>query len=140
MHTVLQTDSSKRGLGAVLMQEGTPIYFTPQSLTTCEQNYQNLECETLATIWGMERFHYFLFGKPFTLKTDQKPQASIYNKHLVNISPRIQRLIIRSLPYSFQCLWKAGRKILVADALSRVSPESDMDGDNKNYSSAYSHG
>ena len=133
-HTTLQTDSSKRGLGAVLLQGNSPIYFASRSLSKCEQNYQNLERETLATIWGMERFHYFLYGKPFTLETDQKPLASIYNKHLINISPRIQRLIIRSLPYNFQCVWKEGRKIPAADALSRVSPENCLDGDNKTIS------
>ena len=43
-----------------------------------EQNYQNLEREALGTIWGMEKFHYFLYGKEFTLETDQKPLVSIY--------------------------------------------------------------
>ena len=35
----------------------------------------------------------------FTLETDQKPLVSIYRKHMVEILPRIQRLIVRSLPY-----------------------------------------
>ena len=42
-------------------------------LTGAEKNYQNLERECLAMIWGMEKFHYFLYGKQFTLETDQKP-------------------------------------------------------------------
>ena len=37
-----------------------------------ESNYQNLEQETLGTIWGMEKFHYFPYGNKFTLETDQK--------------------------------------------------------------------
>ena len=41
----------------------------------------------------MEKFHYFLYGKEFTLETDQKPLVSIYKKHMVDISPRVQRLI-----------------------------------------------
>ena len=44
----------------------------------------------------MEKFHYFLYGKEFTLETDQKPLVSIYKKHMVDISPRVQRLIVRS--------------------------------------------
>ena len=47
----------------------------------------------------MEKFHYFLYGKEFTLETDQKPLVSIYKKHMVDISPRVQRLIVRSFPY-----------------------------------------
>ena len=46
----------------------------------------------------MEKFHYFLYGKEFTLETDQKPLVSIYKKHMVDIS------------------------IPVADALSHVTP------------------
>ena len=41
----------------------------------------------------MEKFHYFLYGKEFTLETDQKPLVSIYKKHVIDISPRVQRLI-----------------------------------------------
>ena len=70
----------------------------------------------------MERFHYFLYGKHFKLETDQKPLASIYRKHLIDISPRIQRLVFRSLPYDFHTEWILGKHIPIADALSRVSP------------------
>ena len=121
-HTTLQTDSSKKGLGSVLMQHGKPIYFASRSLTKTEANYQNLERETLATIWQMEHFHYFLYGKEFTLEPDQKLLASIYKKHIVDVSPQIQRLIICSLPYNFQVVYVCGRNIPAAYALSHVSP------------------
>ena len=74
--------------------------FTSRALIGSERNYQNLERECLAMIWGMEKFHHFLYGKEFTLETDQKPLVSIYRKHMVEISPRIQRLVVRSFPYS----------------------------------------
>ena len=71
----------------------------------------------------MEKFHYFLYGKEFTLETDQKPLVSIYKKHMVDISPRVQRLIVRSFPYMpFKVVYKKGKDIPVADALSRVTP------------------
>ena len=97
--TTLQTDASKKGFGACLIQNDEAICFSSCSLTKTEQNYQNLEREALGTIWEMERFHYFLYGKEFTLKTDQKPLVSIYKKHMIDISPRVQRLIVRSFPY-----------------------------------------
>ena len=71
----------------------------------------------------MEKFHYFLYGKEFTLETDQKPLVSIYRKHMVESSPRIQRLIVRSLQYQlFNVQYKKGLEIPLADALSRVTP------------------
>ena len=121
--TTLQTDASKKGLGAVILQDSKPVMFASRALTGAEKNYQNLERECLATIWGMEKFHYFLYGKHFTLKTDQKPLASIYKKHMVDISPRIQRLVVRSFPYQpFDVQYRRGKDIPLADALSRVSP------------------
>ena len=97
--TPLETDTPKKELGAVILQNLKPVMFASRALTGAEKNYQNLERECLAMIWGMEKFHYFLYGKQFTLETNQKPLVSIYKKHMVEISPRIQRLVVRSFPY-----------------------------------------
>ena len=39
----LQTDASKKGLGACLIQKGKVICYASRALTKTEQNYQNLE-------------------------------------------------------------------------------------------------
>ena len=71
----------------------------------------------------MEKFHYFLYGKEFTLETDQKCLVSIYKKHIVEISPRSQRLVVRSFPYQpFHIRYRKGVEIPLADTLSRVTP------------------
>ena len=71
----------------------------------------------------MEKFHYFLYGKEFTLETNQKPLVVIYKKHMVEISPRIQYLVVRSFPYQpFDVRYWKGVEIPLADALSRVTP------------------
>ena len=107
----------------MILQDLKPVMFALRALTGAEKNYQNLERECLAMIWGMEKFHYFLYGKHFTLETDQKPLVSIYRKHMVEISPRIQRLVVRSFPYQpFDVQYRRGKEIPLADALSRVSP------------------
>ena len=41
--TTLQTDASKKGLGACLIQNGTVVCYASRTLTKTEQNYQNLE-------------------------------------------------------------------------------------------------
>ena len=121
--TTLQTDASKKELRACLIQKGKVICYASRALTKTEQNYQNLEWEALGTIWGMEKFHYFLYGKEFTLETNQKPLVSIYKKHMIDISPRVQRLIVRSFPFlPFKVVYKKGTDIPVADALNRVIP------------------
>ena len=119
VETTLQIDASKKGLGACLIQKGKVICYASRALTKTEQNYQNLEREALGTILGMEKFHYFLYGKEFTLETDQKSLVSIYKNH----SPRVQRLMVRSFQYlPFKVVYKKGIDIPVVDALSHVTP------------------
>ena len=120
--TILQTDASKKGFGAVILQEEQPIYYASRALTSAEKNYQNLEREAQAAVWGMEKFHYFLYGRKFILQTDQKPLVSIFRKHMIDVSPRIQRITIRAWQYEFEPQHIAGRNNVISDALSRVTP------------------
>ena len=72
---------------------------------------------------GNGKVPLLLYGKEFTLETDQKPLVSIYKEHMIDISPRVQRLIVRSFPYlPFKVVYKKGVDIPVADAISRVTP------------------
>ena len=97
----LQVDASKKGFGAVLLQDGNPVYYASRSLSNTEKNYQNLERECMTAVWGMDKFHYFLYGRHFVLQTDQKPLVSIFKKHMTDVSPSIQRLKIRTWNYDF---------------------------------------
>ena len=121
-YTTLQTDALKKGFGTVILQDNKPTYFASRSLTLAEKNYQNLEQECMAAIWGMEKFHFYLYGKEFLLQSDQKPLTSIFNKHLVDVSPRVQRIAMHSWPYTFKTEWIPGKDNAIADRLSRVSP------------------
>ena len=109
--TILQTDASKKGFGAVILQDNNPMYYASCTLTSAEKNYQNLEKECMAAVWGMEKFHYFLYGKHFTLQTD-----------LIDVSPRIQQIAIRAWQYQFEQHYISGKMNVIADALSRVTP------------------
>ena len=61
--------------------------------------------------------------KGINIGKNQKPLVSIYKKHIIDISPRVQRLIVRSFPYlPFKVVYKKGTDIPVADALSHVIP------------------
>ena len=45
---VIQFDSSGKGLGAVLLQEGKPVEFASRSLTPSEQKWAHIAKEALA--------------------------------------------------------------------------------------------
>ena len=48
----LQTDACSKGLGAVLLQDGHPIYFASKALTSAQQNYVAIELEATCCIMG----------------------------------------------------------------------------------------
>lgn len=119
----LQVDASIKGLGAALLQDGKPVAFASKSLTETETRYANIERELLAVVYGCERFHTYLFGRPFTVHTDHKPLESIHLKHLISAPPRLQRMLLRLQPYDLKIKYIPGKDMLIADALSRLSPE-----------------
>lgn len=120
--TVIQADASLKGLGAVLLQHGQPVCYASKALTETEQRYSNIERETLALVWGLERFHYFIYGKRCTVNTDHKPLEAIFKKKLSSCPARLQRFVLRALKYDIEVKYVKGTEVPIADALSRVSP------------------
>lgn len=52
----VQTDSSKDGLGAVLLQNGKLIDYASRSLTPAQRKWTQIEKEALSILFGHERF------------------------------------------------------------------------------------
>ena len=123
--TILQTDASTKGLGACLLQEDEPIYFASKALTEMQRGYVAIEIESLAVAWAVEKFHHFLYSCHFILETDQKPLEAILSRSLNQATPRIQHILIRTLPYNFTVRYIPGTRNLLADCLSRLGNQQD---------------
>ena len=54
-----------------------PIAFASCTLTASEQNYAQLEKEVLALIFGIQKFHRYLYDRKFTFITDHNPLTTI---------------------------------------------------------------
>ena len=97
--TVVATDLSSYGLGAVLMQkidELKPISYISRSLIATEKSNAQIEKETVGVTWKCERFRAYLIGPSFVVQTDHKPLAMLFgNKNLDELFQRIQRFRTR---------------------------------------------
>ena len=53
-----------------------PIAFASRTLSASEKNYAQVDKEALSLVFGVKRFHQFLYGCKFTV-TDHKPLQAI---------------------------------------------------------------
>ena len=119
----IQTDTSLKGLGAVLLQDGHPVVYASRSLTPAEKQYSNIERELLAVVFAMERLHHYVYGYTVTVETDHKPLVSIWCKTIATASPRLQHLLLRLAQYDLDTVYLKVKKNVIADALSSISPK-----------------
>lgn len=78
-------EASAKAVGVVLSHvysDGTerPVAFAPRRLSDTESRYPQIEREALSIIFGVTKFHDFLFCKRFTLLSDHKPLVYIFSE------------------------------------------------------------
>ena len=58
---VMSVDLSSKGLGSVILKEGQPNAYASHALTKAQQNYAQIEKETLGITFASNRFHQYIF-------------------------------------------------------------------------------
>ena len=110
LKTKLVTDASPTGIAASVFQEledGTlvPVDHASRALTPCEQNYSQIERESLGQAWGMNTHRYYLLGIPFESLTDHQPLVPIYSgRRKGNARVERHRLKVQGFQYEMKYL------------------------------------
>ena len=124
----LATDASPYGIGAVLSHimptgEERPLAFASRTLSKAEQGYAQIDREALGIVFGVKRFHHYLYGNKFTLITDHKPLTSILHpaKSIPAMAAaRLQRWAIILAAYNYEIEYRNTKLHCNADRLSRL--------------------
>ena len=91
--------------------------------TVKEITYSQIYKESLAIIFAVKHFHFFLYGKDrFTIYTDHKPLISLSAEHAklpTLVAARLQRWALTLSAYNYKIKYRIGANNGNADALSR---------------------
>ena len=108
-----------------------PVAFASRSLTKTKRGYAQIEREALAIIFGVHKFHQYLYGREVILQTDHKPLTTILGpKTAIPTLSRMQRWALILLAYQYKIEYRQSSQNANADAMSRLpvgdaTPEPD---------------
>lgn len=127
LESIVTCDASAHGLGAVLAQRGPDgrervVAYASRALRAPELHYSQIHKEALAIIFAIDKFHQYLYGRKFKLRTDHKPLVAIFgpNAGIPNTAAsRLQRWAIKLSAYDFEIEYVRTDKN-TADILSRL--------------------
>ena len=117
----LQTDYSENGIGVALVQDGKPVRFASKSLSERESEYAPIEGEMLGVVYGIKKFHHYLYGRRFVVECDHKPLHHIHRKNLSLAPPRLRGMLRSVADYDFSIQHRPGKEMVLPDVLSRLS-------------------
>ena len=73
-------DTSKDGLGCVLMQSGRVVAYGSRQLNNHEQNYPTHNVELEAIVFGLNICRHYLYGEQFKVFLDHKSLKYIFTQ------------------------------------------------------------
>ena len=113
----MYSDTSRIGLGCVLMQDGKVVAYASRQLKPHEQNYPTHDLELAAVVFALKIWSHFLYREKCRIFTDHKSLKYLLTQKDLNL--RQSRWLELFKDYDCIIDYHPGKANVVADALSR---------------------
>ena len=77
----------------------------------------------LVVVFRAERFHTYVYGQSFMIKSDHKLLESIYRKNLADMPAQLQCMMLCLQGYDLTIHYCPGKEMVIPDTLSQFSPQ-----------------
>ena len=115
----MQTNASKYGLSAALVQCGRPITFANKTLTDIKIPYANIERKCLSVCFSLEKFHTYLYNRHVIIESNPKPLEMIQHMLVMLHPPRLQHMLLCMQKYHYTIHYKPSKDMILANHLSQ---------------------
>jgi hypothetical protein len=109
-------DTSRQGLGCVLMQGGQVVSYASRQLRKHEENYTTHDLELAAMVHALKIWRHYLIGHRCEIYSDHNSLKYIFTQNDLNL--RQHRLLELIKDYDLGINYHPGKANVVADALS----------------------
>lgn len=116
----LETDASRRAVGAVLSQNGRPVAYVSHRLSIAEQRWSAAELEGYAVVVSIRKLRPFL-RRRFLLICDQQGLVSALRSKSAIKNAKFERWRLELCDFDFEVQFRPGALNVAADALSRIA-------------------
>ena len=133
----IATDASLTGIGGVLYQlvDDKPqfVRFASRALTATESKLDAVRRELLGIVYSLRSFHYYVWGRRFTLFTDSRSLTFMFSQR--DFTPMLLKWNEVILDYDFDLVHRPGIQNVLPDALSRLWPDAALTAGENSFSS-----
>jgi hypothetical protein len=112
----LECDTFGKGIGDVLMQEGQTLFFTSKQLSKINLGKSIYEKEMLVIMHVVDLWRPYLLGEHLQVKTDHQSFKYFLEQRISSLEQ--QKWVTKLFGYDYDIIYKKGKDIVVADALS----------------------
>lgn len=90
-------------------QHSVVLCHSSRALSAVESRYSQFDREMLAVVFGIVKYHRWIYGSEFDVLSDNKALCSLLNNKSARMTARVERMFLKLQGYRFKMMYIEGR-------------------------------